>query len=70
MAGRKKKRGGSLMGRSDIPYAQRLRIDQVAHIAAARDTAAKVTMFCHCIALHELHGIGYKRLVSGLGEML
>ena len=58
----KRKRKGT-MRRSDIPYAQRLRMDQVAHIAAARDTAAKVTMFCHCIALHELHGIGYKRLV-------
>ena len=57
-----KKRKGT-MRRSDIPYAQRLRMDQVAHIAAARDTAAKITMFCHCIALHELYGIGYKRLV-------
>lgn len=57
-----KKRKGT-MRRSDIPYAQRLRMDQVAHIAAARDTAAKITMFCHCIALHELYGIGYMRLV-------
>ena len=49
--------------RSDIPYAQRLRIQQMNAIKEIRDQSAKVTMFCHCIALHELEGIGYKRLV-------
>lgn len=51
------------MVRSDIPYAQRLRIQQMADIKEIREKSATITMFCHCIALHEMEGIGYKRLV-------
>lgn len=64
MIGRKKtKRKGGTMGRSDIPYARRLQMRQLDAVKYARDYSAKITMFCKCIALHELYGIGYKRLV-------
>lgn len=53
-----------LMGRSDIPYALRMALDRKSEIAANRDHAAKIAMFCNCYALHELEGIGYKRLVK------
>lgn len=52
-----------LMGRSDIPYAKRMAADRLFEIAANRDHAAKIAMFCNCYAIHELEGIGYKRLV-------
>lgn len=52
-----------LMGRSDIPYHLRMAMDRQCEIAANRDHAAKIAMFCNCYALHELEGIGYKRLV-------
>lgn len=54
---------GGLMGRSDIPYALRMAVDRQSEIAANRDHAAKIAMLCNCYALHELEGIGYKRLV-------
>ena len=53
----------SIMGRSDIPYAQRMAMQHNSNIVANRNHAAKVTMFCICGALHEVEGIGYKRLV-------
>lgn len=63
MMAKKKKKSKGIMKRTNIPYAQRLQIQQISAIKAVRDYSAKVTMFCHSIALHELHGIGYKRLV-------
>ena len=60
---KKKKRGGAIMGRSDIPYAQRLAMKHQANIVVNRDHAAKIVMYCESIAMHELEGIGYKRLV-------
>jgi len=57
------RKNNSIMTRSDIPYAQRLNIEQANDIKTIRDYAAKITMFCISIALHELEGIGYKRLV-------
>lgn len=52
-----------LMGRSDIPYALRMAVDRRSEIAANRDHAAKISMFCNCYAVNELKGVGYKRLV-------
>lgn len=52
-----------LMGRSDVPYALRLALDRQNEIRANRDHAAKIAMFCNAYAIHELEGIGYKRLV-------
>lgn len=54
---------GEIMGRTDIPYAQRLKLQQKSDIAVNREHAAKITMFCMSVAMHELEGIGYKRLV-------
>lgn len=59
----KKNRGG-IMGASQIPYAQRLKIQQQDRIAANRNFSAKVAMFCKCIAIHRVQGAGYKSLVQ------
>ena len=52
-----------VMGRSDIPYAQRLQMKQRSDIAVNREQAAKVTLYCISVAMHEIKGIGYKRLI-------
>lgn len=61
------KRGGkrkqSLMGRSDIPFAQRLAMQHNHDIVNNRNYAAKISMFCTSVAINELEGVGYKRLV-------
>ena len=56
-----KKRG--MMGRSDIPYAQRLKMQQQSSIASNREHAARVTLYCMSVAMNELEGIGYRRLI-------
>lgn len=65
MSKKKKARHKShpILGRSDIPYAQRLALRQHADIVSNREHAAKIVMFCESVALHDLEGIGYKRLV-------
>lgn len=60
---KKRHKGTGGMRYSQIPYAKRLQIRQMCDIKAVSDHSAKITMFCHSIALHELYGIGYKRLV-------
>lgn len=60
----KKKNRKSIMGQSEIPYALRLKLQQDARINAHREASAKHILYCHCIALHEQEGIGYKRLVD------
>ena len=68
MANRKQRRaakkGGSLMGASHIPYAQRLKMQQSDRIAVNRHHAARVAMFCKCVAIHRVKGVGYKGLVT------
>lgn len=59
-AGNKK---SGIMARSDIPYAQRIMMRQKNNIAIGREHSAKIAMYCVSIAMHELEGIGYKRLV-------
>ena len=59
--GQKKPRG--LMGRSDIPFAQRMALQHQHDIKVSRDHAAKIAMYCNSIAMYEEEGIGYKRLV-------
>lgn len=51
------------MGRSDIPFAQRMAMQHKSAIVANREHSAQVTMFCVCGALHKIYGVGYKRLV-------
>ena len=53
----------SFLGRSDIPYAQRLAMKRQTDIVSNREHAAKIVMFCESVALHDVEGIGYKRLV-------
>lgn len=63
MAKHKKSRGG-IMGDSQIPYAQRLKIQQQDRINVNRNFSAKVAMFCKCVAIHRVKGAGYKSLVQ------
>ena len=58
--GRKK---GGILGVSHIPYAQRIAMQQQSTIAANRNHSAKIAMFCLSVAMHQLEGVGYKRLV-------
>lgn len=59
----KKNRGRSLMDRSDIPYAERLKMQHQAEIDYHREHAARIYMYCLCKALHEKEKKGYKSLV-------
>lgn len=59
----KKHHRGSIMNRSDIPYAERMAMQHRGAIIANREHAAKTIMYCVCCALHKSEGIGYKRLV-------
>lgn len=52
-----------IMGRSDIPFAQRIKLQQKSDVAVNREHAAKITLFCLSVAMHEIKGVGYKRLV-------
>ncbi len=52
-----------IMGRSDIPYAERIALQRQSDIVASRNHAAKITMYCMSVAMYELYGVGYKRLV-------
>lgn len=60
----KKSRVGGIMGASHIPYAKRLKMQQEDRIAVNRNHAAKVAMFCKCVAIHRVKGAGYKKLVE------
>ena len=59
-----KKKQGGIMGASHIPYAQRLKMQQADRINVNRNFSAKVAMFCKCLALHDVKGVGYKKLVE------
>lgn len=66
---RPKKRGKkhqrrSLMDRSDIPYAERLKMQHQAKIEHNREHAARIYMYSLCKALHEKEKKGYKSLVK------
>ena len=59
--GRKK---GGIMGASHIPFVQRIAMQQNSRIAANRHQSAKVAMFCLSVAIHQVKGVGYKKLVE------
>jgi hypothetical protein len=59
-----KKKNKGIMGASHIPYAQRLKMQQADRIAVNRNHAAKIAMFCKCVAIHRVKGAGYKSLVQ------
>lgn len=60
---KKHRRKGGVMGRSDIPYAQRLKMQQAGNINWSREQGARVVMWCWAVALHQLEGIGYARQI-------
>ena len=60
---KRKGKGRGIMNRSDIPYAQRMALKHQNDIIVNRNHAAKITMYCNSVAMHELEGIGYKRLI-------
>lgn len=64
------RRHSPIMGRSDIPFAQRMAMQHRSDIAVNREHAAKIAMFCMSVAMHELEGIGYKRLVTFSSEFM
>lgn len=66
MANKKKSRrrsAGGVMGMSQIPYAQRIKMQQRSHIAWSREHGARMTMYCWAVAMHMVEGKGYKSLV-------
>ena len=60
---KKKSKARGIMGRSDIPYAQRMAMQHQSDIVENRDHAAKIALYCLSIAMNEEECIGYKRLV-------
>lgn len=64
MASKKHRRSKTgLMGRSDIPYAQRLQMQQRSHISWSREQGARIYMYAFAAAAHQIHGKGYVSLV-------
>ena len=65
MSNQKKRKGKArgIMGRSDIPFAQRIALQHQHNIVMNRDHAAKIAMWCLSAAMYVVKGIGYKRLV-------
>ena len=66
MANKKKSRrrsAGGVMGMSQIPNAQRIKMQQRSHIAWSREHGARMTMYCWAVAMHMVEGKGYKSLV-------
>lgn len=55
---------GGVMGRSDIPYAQRLRMQYHNKVGWCREHGARIFMYCWSVAAHELKGKGYGSLVQ------
>lgn len=58
-----KRNRGAIMGRSDVPYAQRLAMQRRVEIKEVRDRVAKIAMYCATVAMNEVAGIGYMRLI-------
>lgn len=61
MASSKKKKT-SHMNRTDIPYAERLRMNKNATIAAHRDAAHLIELKLSLVSLNEVKGMGYVQL--------
>lgn len=57
-----KKKKTSHMNRSDIPYAERLRMNKLANIAGHRDDAHLVELKLALVSLNETEGLGCVRL--------
>ena len=59
----KKSKAHGIMGRSDIPFAQRMAMQHKNDIVVNRNHAAKIIMFCDSAAMYDVEGISYKRLI-------
>lgn len=60
---KKRRQTGGIMGRSDIPFAQRLQMQQRSHISWSREQGARIFMYAFAAAAHQIHGKGYVSLV-------
>ena len=60
---KKRRQTGGIMGRSDIPLALRLKMQQQHDIGWSREHGARMTMYCWAVAMHMVEGKGYKSLV-------
>jgi hypothetical protein len=56
------KKNKGIMGRTDIPLAQRMQMQRMADIAHNRDEAARIALHISCVALNDTEGLGYSRL--------
>lgn len=52
-----------IMGRSDIPFAQRSNFRHQARVNHERESAARLILYCISIAIHKVKGVGYRRLI-------
>lgn len=57
---KRNKRG--IMGCTSIPYTQRLKMQHQSEVVDCRDHAARIAMYCTCLALHDVAEAGYIRL--------
>ena len=60
---KKHRPAGGIMGRSDIPFSQRIQMQQRSHIAWSREQGARIFMYAFAAAAHQIHGKGYVSLV-------
>lgn len=65
---KKRRQTGGIMGRSDIPLTQRIRMQQRSHIAWSREQGARIFMYAFAAAAHQIHGKGYVSLVRFAGR--
>ena len=52
-----------IMGRSDVPLAERMRYQHSLRIARERERAAMLATYATSVALYDVKGVGYRRLI-------
>lgn len=60
---KKRRQTGGIMGRSDIPLALRIKMQQRHDIGWSREHGARIFMYAFAAAAHQIHGKGYVSLV-------
>ena len=60
----KNKPKGGVMGRRDVPLAERLQRQRAAVIAAERQDSAETIIKLACVVMNEMFGIGFTRLTK------
>ncbi len=56
--------------RSDVPYSQRMLRQRDVNIAYNREDAAKIALMLAMVALNDVEGMGYKRLVRFANRLM